>query len=162
MYTLYQKACRRKRIISEAKKTGNITATARNHGIRRETIHKWMKRYDRSIESLKDRSKRPKYHPNQHTAAEVEKIKRVQGHHKEWGMIFLWVILTQEHGYTRSVSGLYKVLDREKLIIKRQKKKRYKAKLYDGKGIKIDGKTAKEVLKEIDSGSYDDKLKEGA
>ena len=29
-------------------------------------------------------------------------------------------------------------------------------------GITIDGKTAKEVLKEIDSGNYDDKLKEGA
>lgn len=35
-----------------------------------KTIYRWRERYDGKIESLKDKSRRPHSHPNQHTKEE--------------------------------------------------------------------------------------------
>ena len=40
-----------------------------------KTIYRWIERYDGSIESLADKSRRPLSHPNQHTEAEIKLIK---------------------------------------------------------------------------------------
>ena len=37
----------------------------------RRTIYRWREKYDGSLESLKDKSRRPHYHPNQHTEEEI-------------------------------------------------------------------------------------------
>ena len=41
----------------------------------RRTIYRWRERYDGSLESLKDKSRRPHYHPNQHTEEEIKLIR---------------------------------------------------------------------------------------
>ena len=41
----------------------------------RRTIYRWRERYDGSLESLKDKSRRPHYHPNQHTKEEIKSKK---------------------------------------------------------------------------------------
>ena len=41
----------------------------------RRTIYRWRQRYDGSLDSLKDKSRRPHYHPNQHTEDEIKMIK---------------------------------------------------------------------------------------
>ena len=44
----------------------------------RQTVYRWIARYDGTAESLSDRSKRPHRHPAQHTPEEVEKVLKVQ------------------------------------------------------------------------------------
>lgn len=41
----------------------------------RRTIYRWRKRYDGTLKSLEDKSRRPHYHPNQHTEQEIKMIK---------------------------------------------------------------------------------------
>ena len=41
----------------------------------RRTIYRWRKRYDGTLESLKDKSRRPHSHPNQHTEEEIKLIR---------------------------------------------------------------------------------------
>jgi len=74
-----------------------------------KTIYRWISRYDGSIESLKDKSRKPKSHPRQHTAEEIELIKRYKANNKETGLVVFWVKLRQA-GYKRTVQGLYHVM----------------------------------------------------
>lgn len=76
-----------------------------------KTIYRWRKRYDGSIESLRDKSRRPHHHPNEHTEKEIKLIKDYKRNNKETGLVVLWVKL-REVGYTRTVQGLYHVLQR--------------------------------------------------
>lgn len=76
-----------------------------------KTIYRWRERYDGSLESLKDKSRRPHYHPNQHTKEEIKMIKDYKRNNKETGLVVLWVKL-REAGYTRTVQGLYHVMQR--------------------------------------------------
>ena len=41
----------------------------------KRTIYRWRKRYDGTLKSLKDKSRRPHSHPNQHTEEEIRLIK---------------------------------------------------------------------------------------
>ena len=74
-----------------------------------KTIYRWISRYDGSIESLKDKSRKPKSHPRQHTAEEIGLIKRYKANNKETGLVVFWVKLRQA-GYKRTVQGLYHVM----------------------------------------------------
>ncbi len=74
-----------------------------------KTIYRWRERYDGSVESLKDKSRRPHSHPNQHTDEEIELIRNYKRNNKETGLVVLWVKL-RGAGYTRTVQGLYHVL----------------------------------------------------
>ena len=74
-----------------------------------KTIYRWISRYDGSLESLKDKSRKPKSHPRQHTAEEIELIKRYKANNKETGLVVFWVKLRQA-GYKRTVQGLYHVM----------------------------------------------------
>ncbi len=76
-----------------------------------KTIYRWRKRYDGSLESLRDKSRRPHHHPNEHTEKEIKLIKDYKRNNKETGLVVLWVKL-REAGYTRTVQGLYHVLQR--------------------------------------------------
>ena len=88
-----------------------------------KTIYRWRERYDGSLESLRDKSRRPHYHPNQHTEAEIKLIKNYKANNKETGLVVLWVKL-KEVGYTRTVKGLYNVLCRLGIYKKAPRKKK--------------------------------------
>ena len=51
-----------------------VTRASEEFNINRRTIYRWRKRYDGSLESLKDKSHRPKHHPNEHTKEEIQMI----------------------------------------------------------------------------------------
>ena len=51
-----------------------VTKTAIKYGECRRTIYRWRKKYDGSLESLKDISRKPHYHPYQHTKEEIKLI----------------------------------------------------------------------------------------
>lgn len=87
------------------------------------TIYRWIKRYDGTLKSLEDKSRRPKSHPNQHTEAEIKLIKDYKANNKETGLVVLWVKL-REAGYKRTIQGLYYVLQRLGIYKKMPSKKK--------------------------------------
>ena len=64
-------------VVKLSKKCG-VAKAAYKFGERKRTIYRWRKRYDGTLESLKDKSRRPYSHPNQHTEAEIRLIKNLE------------------------------------------------------------------------------------
>ena len=88
-----------------------VTKAAIRYKTSRQNIYRWRKKYDGTLQSLADRSHRPHSHPNQHTDAEIKLIKDMRRRNPHAGLVVFWVKLRQR-GYTRSISGLYRVLRR--------------------------------------------------
>jgi len=65
----------RQRVIRYAKKHGVTEASIRHHRSR-NAIYEWKAKYDGHLKSLRDKSHRPKSHPNQHTEQEKALIIR--------------------------------------------------------------------------------------
>ena len=143
MNTVTQITRRRQVIIEYSIKKG-VSAAARRYNVSRQLIYRWKKRYDGTLESLKDRSHRPHSHPNQHTDEEIELIKRMRKKNKHTGLVVFWVKLKQR-GYTRSITGLWRMLN--KLELKPVKlpnpkyiPKPYEKMFYPGQRVQIDVK----------------------
>lgn len=100
-----------------------VTKTAIKFELNRRTIYRWRERYDGTLESLKDRSRRPISHPNQHTEAEIKLIKDFKRNNKDTGLVILWVKL-RDAGYTRTVQGLYHVMQQLGIYKKTSSKKK--------------------------------------
>ena len=60
-------------LIQYAERHG-VSNAVRKYKTNRQYIYRWKRRYDGSIESLRDRSRRPHHHPNQHTPEEIKLI----------------------------------------------------------------------------------------
>lgn len=69
------------------------------------------------------KSRKPHYHPKQHTLEEIELIKRYKANNKKTGLVVLWVKLSKA-GYTRTVQGLYGVMKRMEIMKKHQAKRK--------------------------------------
>ena len=121
-----------------------VSKAAIKYKINRQYIYRWKKRYDGTIESLRERSRRPKHHPNQHTDAELKLIKDMRRRNPNAGLVVFWVKLRQR-GYTRSITGLYRVLIRQGEMAVKPKNPKYIPKPYEqmqypGQRIQIDVK----------------------
>jgi transposase len=145
MNKVQQAAYFRQRVVKEVLKGRSVAEAARRHRISRMSVYRWLQRYDGTVESLKEKSHRPEGHPNAHSKQEYELVRRVRSANKGLGLVCLHMILQDRHGYSRSVSGLYKALKRQGLLRERQRKKRHTPKPYDtpkiaGERIQIDVK----------------------
>jgi len=122
-----------------------VTKGAIKFKMHRKTIYRWMERYDGTIESLKNKSRRPHRHPNQHTEEEIKMIRDYKNKNKETGLVVLWVKLRKK-GYKRRVESLYRVMVRMGIYKKTpSKKKEYEAKEYEkmkypGERVQVDVK----------------------
>lgn len=58
-----------------AREKFGVTKAAVKYKTNRQYIYRWKRRYDGSVESLRDRSRRPHHHPNQHTPEEIKPLK---------------------------------------------------------------------------------------
>ena len=58
--------------------TYGVTKAAIKYRTNRQFIYRLKWRYDESPQSLAPKSRRPHHHPNQHTAAETDLIRRVR------------------------------------------------------------------------------------
>ena len=109
------------------------------------TIYRWRKRYDGTLESLVDKSRKPYHHPNEHTEEEIKLIKRYKANNKKTGLVVLWVKL-REAGYTRTIQGLYHVMRRLGIYEKAPSKKKeyepieWEEITYPGQKVQIDVK----------------------
>lgn len=133
----------RQSLIKYSEKYG-VTKAAIKYRVNRQYIYRWKRRYDGSWESLKDRSRRPHHHPKQHTEEEIKLISDMRRRNPHAGLVVFWVKLRQR-GYTRSITGLYRVLIRQgsmavKVPNPKYIPKPYEKMQYPGQRIQIDVK----------------------
>lgn len=130
-------------LIKYAEKYG-VTKAAVKYHTNRQYIYRWKRRYDGSIESLRERSRRPHHHPNQHTSEEIKLISDMRRRNPNAGLVVFWVKLMQR-GYTRSIPGLYRFLRKQGMLAVKPANPKYIAKPYEqmthpGERIQIDVK----------------------
>lgn len=101
MATITQDMRYRLSLIKYAERFG-VTKAAIKYKTNRQYIYRWKRRYDGSIESLRDRSRRPHHHPNQHTPEEIKLIFDMRRRNPNAGLVVFWVKLKQR-GYSRSI-----------------------------------------------------------
>ena len=133
----------RQSLIHYAQKYG-VSRASRKYNRARSTIYFWLSRYDGTIESLADRSRRPHSHPNQHTEAELKLIQDMRRRNPKLGLVDLWCRL-RERGYTRCPESLYRVLTRAGMLPVEPAKKPYVPKPYEqtthpGERVQVDVK----------------------
>ena len=75
MDQITQEAYFRQRVLKYAAEHG-VTASANRYRLSRKTVHKWKKRYDGTLESLKDEPHTPHHFPRQQTEEELKLVKR--------------------------------------------------------------------------------------
>ena len=130
-------------VIAYSMKHG-VTKAAIHYKTSRQNIYRWRKKYDGDIHSLANCSHRPHRHPNQHTEDEITLVKNMRRRNPHDGLVVFWVKL-RERGYTRSISGLYKLLrriggDPIKLPNPKYIPKPYEQMQYPGQKVQIDVK----------------------
>ena len=143
MKTITQTMKFRQALIKESFKNG-VTKAAIKYKVNRQYVYRWRKRYDGTLQSLADKSHRPHHHPNQHTEAELKLISDMRRRNPNAGLVVFWVKLMQR-GYTRSITGLYRVLRKQgemavKLPNPKYIPKPYEQMQYPGQRIQIDVK----------------------
>ena len=143
MTTITQKMRFRQAVIRYAEKKG-VTKAAIRYNVNRQYIYRWKNRYDGTLESLADRSHRPHHHPNEHTPEELKLISDMRRRNPNAGLVVFWIKLRQR-GYTRTITGLYRVLCKTGNIAVKPPNPKYIPKPYEqmsypGQRVQIDVK----------------------
>ena len=148
MNTVTQTMQFRQSLLKYAEKYG-VTKAAIKYNVNRQYIYRWKRRYNGDIQSLANKSHRPHHHPNRHTEAELQKIKNFRRRNPNTGLVVLWVKLRRS-GYTRSITGLYRVLRRQGQMAVKLPNPKYIPKPYEkmrfpGERVQIDVKFVPEA-----------------
>ena len=143
MTTITQDMRYRLSLIQYADKYG-VTKAAIKYKTNRQYIYRWKKRFDGSMESLRDRSRRPHHHPNQHTPEELKLIMDMRRRNPHAGLVIFWVKLMQR-GYSRSMTGLYRFLKKQGFMAVHPPNPKYIPKpyeqmVYPGQRVQVDVK----------------------
>ena len=125
MNRITQEAKKRQAVVKQAIKRGKSYAS-RKYGVSLSSVKRWCKRYDGTLESLKERSHRPKSHPNQHTKEEEKIIqKSVEKAYFRYGWDGAYM-LAKKAGYMKSYSGFIYAAKRLGLCVGEVKKQKYR------------------------------------
>lgn len=140
MDRITQEARERQRMMKYLAKHGVIETAIRYH-VCRKTVWKWSKRYDGTLESLMEQSRRPRRSPRKQSEDECKLVKRM---HRKYGSdLILAYQKACENGYQRSY-GCFKrtaLAQQETAKNKPQKKpKPYERAAYPGQKVQIDVK----------------------
>ncbi len=143
MTTITQDMRYRLSLLKYADKYG-VTKAAIKYKTNRQYIYRWKKRFDGSMESLRDRSRRPHHHPNQHTPEEIKLITDMRRRNPHAGLVIFWVKLMQR-GYSRSMTGLYRFLKKQGFMAVHPPNPKYIPKpyeqmVYPGQRVQVDVK----------------------
>ena len=133
----------RQSLIKYSQKNTVIKAAIKYH-TNRQYIYRWLRRYDGTIQSLADRSHKPHSHPNQHRPEELKLIADMRRRNPEAGLVVFWVKLRQR-GYSRSITGLYRVLTKQGQMAVKPPNPKYIPKPYEqmsypGQRVQVDVK----------------------
>ena len=144
MSILTQEKYQRQRMVKYAERH-SITETAIRYKVSRKTVYKWLERYDGSVNSLLDRSHRPKTFPRAHTEQELKQIRRRLKKYKWSDLLLAYQELVEKDGYTRSYGGFKRIAAKLKAAKPARKKAKKKPKPYQradypGQKIQIDVK----------------------
>ena len=141
MDKIIQESNFRQRMLKYAAEHG-VSASANRQRLCRKTMHKWKKRYDGTLESLKDRPRTPHHFPGKQTAEEEKLVRRYARKYR--GDLLLGYEKACAHGYKRSY-GCFKqtagrfVRDEEKKR-KPRKNKPCQPVAYPGQKVQMDVK----------------------
>ena len=143
MNSITQEMRFRQSLMKYSEKYG-VKRASRKYNKSRSYIYFWKARWDGTVESLAEQSKRPHHHPNEHTPDELKLIRDMRRRNQKLGLTELWHRL-RKRGYTRRVESLYRVLKRLALLPQAPAKPTYKPKPYEqmtypGERIQIDVK----------------------
>lgn len=135
----------RQRVVEYAIKHDNNARAARRYHTSRQQVQRWRKKYDGTVESLANRSRRPKFHPNQHTQEELNLIRHKHRYHGQEGYAQVYRKL-RDVGYRRSYDSMCRQIRKMKLNVARTRdsypKSSYhkEAVTYPGERVQIDVK----------------------
>jgi len=76
----------RQKVVEYAIKHKNNAKAARRYDTSRQQVQRWRKKYNGTVESLANKSRRPHSHPNEHTQKEIELISKKYQYHKHEGL----------------------------------------------------------------------------
>ena len=121
-----------------------VGRASRKYNRARSYIYFWKARWDGTVQSLAYQSRRPHYHPNEHTPEELKLIRDMRLRNPELGLPELWHRL-RKRGYTRRPESLFRVLRKLGLSPAAPKTGPYKPKPYEqmtypGQRVQIDVK----------------------
>ena len=143
MDRITQEAYHRQRLMKSYARYG-ASETAIRYKTSRKTVYKWLKRYDGTIESLKDKSRKPHSSPRAHTETEKRMIKRVVKKHKWQDLLLSYQELLSKR-YNRSYGGFKRIVQKlkeakPKKQMRKRKNKPYARAAYPGQKVQIDVK----------------------
>jgi transposase-like protein len=122
---------------------GNVTETAIRYRTSQKTVIKWRKRWDGTVQSLSDHSRRPKHSPSKHSEAEMRAIRKRLKKHR-WNDLLLAYQEMREHGYARSYGAFKRIAGQLKVGKPKRKKVRkpkpYQRADYPGQKVQLDVK----------------------
>lgn len=141
MDRITQDAYHRQRAIQFAKKHGVTTASER-YKMSRKTLYKWLKRYDGTVESLKDQSRRPHHSPRKQSKEELRLVKRYAKKYPKDRLLGFEKAV--QNGYQRSYGCFKKtalgLTAKESRKKAKRKNKPYQRAEYPGQKVQIDVK----------------------
>ena len=111
----------------------SVKFVVRRYKISKASLMRWNRRFDGTIDSLRDRSHRPKTpHPNAHTQQEKTWIKNFIRRNPTISLIELYAKLKFQRGYQRHPCSLFRFLRKQGFYKEKPvKKKVYVPKPYD-------------------------------
>ena len=133
----------RQRAVEYAIKYDNNSKSARKYHTSRQQIKRWRDKYDGTVGSLANKSRRPKSHPNQHTNEELDLLKTKYKKFKIDGLAQVYVE-AKKLGYSRSYYSMCKrirLMNMKPSIVKKSyPKSNWKAykTTYPGEKVQID------------------------
>ena len=133
----------RQSLIKYSLKNG-VTKAAIKYNVSRQYVYRWKRRYDGTPQSLGNRSHKPHSHPNQHRPEELKLIADMRRRNPAAGLVVFWVKLRQR-GYSRSITGLYRVLTKQGQMAVKPPNPKYIPKPYEqmsypGQRVQVDVK----------------------
>lgn len=141
MDRIAQDAYYRQRVVKYAQRQG-VEAAANYNKVSRKSVWKWRKRYDGTVESVYERSRRPKHSPRKQTPSEVKQVKRYSKKYRN--DLLLGYEKARAYGYKRSYGCFkrtcYALLGKGGRAKKKRKNKPYERASYPGQKVQLDVK----------------------
>lgn len=135
----------RQTVVEYAIKYNNNARAARRYKTSRQQVQRWRKKYDGTVQSLVNQSRRPHKHPKQHTEKEIKWIQNKYQRHKHEGLAQVYR-KSIDAGYKRSYESMCRQIKKFKNYEKPKKISYPKSKYeplkgsYPGEYIQIDVK----------------------